>query len=106
MYYVEFSAYFPFPYWIVFPAGALGYIAYSFPVGDTVWLVIIMIIIIIKYATVQAFFANMTLADIRSTDFWRNNHTIAARYLPLNIGQAQPCFALGRPTTRAMARRR
>ena len=35
------------PYWIVIPAGALGYIAHSFPVGVTVWLIKIIIIIII-----------------------------------------------------------
>ena len=34
------STNFPFPDWIVFPAGTLGYIAYSFPVGVTVWLLI------------------------------------------------------------------
>ena len=37
--FIKFSyIYFPFSYWTVFPAGALGYIAYSFPVGVAVWL--------------------------------------------------------------------
>ena len=51
-----------------------------------------------KYATVQAFFDNMYLSDIRSSGFWRSNFTIASRYLPLNLQAAQPCVALGRPT--------
>ena len=38
---------FSIPYWIVFPAGALGYIACNFPVEVAVWLIIIIIIIII-----------------------------------------------------------
>ena len=33
--------------YIIFSAGAPGYIAYSFPVGVTVWLIKIIIIIII-----------------------------------------------------------
>ena len=59
-----------------------------------------------KFATVQAFFANMSLEDIWSTGFWQSNRTIAARYLPLNVGRAQPCVALGRPTTRSSSNRR
>ena len=32
-----------------------------------------------KFATVQAFFANMSLEEIRSAGFWNSNKTIAAR---------------------------
>ena len=48
------STYFAFPYWTVFPAGALGYIAYSSPVGVAVWLLIIIIIIIYIYCRISA----------------------------------------------------
>ena len=58
-----------------------------------------------KFATVQAFFANMSLEEIRSAGFWSSNKTIAARYLPLNVGRSQPCVALGKPTTRSSRRR-
>ena len=44
---------FSFPYWIVFPAGALGYIAYSFPVGVAIWLLIIIIIISVLAITMS-----------------------------------------------------
>ena len=37
---------FPFPYRIVFPAGALGYIAKCFPVRVSIWLIIIIIMLI------------------------------------------------------------
>ena len=49
-----------------------------------------------KYATVQAFFNNMSLTDIKAAGFWSSNRTIAQRYLPLSAKPAQPCVALGR----------
>ena len=49
-----------------------------------------------KFATVQAFFSNMSMAQIRASGFWHSNFTIASRYLPLNVAPAQPCVALGR----------
>ena len=49
MLFIRFS--FLFPYRIVFPAGALGYVAICFPVGVSFWLIIIIIIIIIKDRT-------------------------------------------------------
>ena len=51
-----------------------------------------------KFATIQAFFNNMSMEDIRRSGFWQSNFTIASRYLPLNVSAAQPCVALGRPT--------
>ena len=51
-----------------------------------------------KFATVQAFFDRMSLSDLRSSGFWQSNHTIASRYLPLNVGRSQPCVAMGRVT--------
>ena len=51
-----------------------------------------------KFATVQAFFSNMSMSQIRASGFWHSNFTIASRYLPLNVGPAQPCVALGRVT--------
>ena len=51
-----------------------------------------------KFATVQAFFDNMSLDQIRASGFWQSNHTIASRYLPVNIRPSQPCVALGRLT--------
>ena len=51
-----------------------------------------------KFATVQAFFNNMSMAQIRASGFWHSNFTIASRYLPLNVGPAQQCVALGRVT--------
>ena len=51
-----------------------------------------------KFATLQAFFDNMSMEDIRQSGFWQSNFTIASRYLPLNADVAQPCVALGRPT--------
>ena len=40
----------------------------------------------------------MLLPAIRSPGFWQSNYTIASRYLPLNVGPAQPCVAMGRVT--------
>ena len=51
-----------------------------------------------KFATVQAFFDHMSLAQIRSSGFWQSNFTIASRYLPLNVRPAQQCVAMGRVT--------
>ena len=51
-----------------------------------------------KFATVQAFFSNTSMAQIRASGFWHSNFTIASRYLPLNVGPAQPCVAMGRVT--------
>ena len=51
-----------------------------------------------KFATVQVFFDHMSLEKIRASGFWQSNHTIASRYLPLNVRPAQPCVALGRLT--------
>ena len=51
-----------------------------------------------KFATLQAFFDCIYLSDLRSSWFWRSNHTIASSYLPINVGHSKPCVAMGRVT--------
>ena len=58
-----------------------------------------------KFATVQAFLDNMSIQKIQESGFWSSNFTIASRYLPLNIRQAQPCVAMGRVTGLRRAQR-
>ena len=47
------------------------------------------------FATVQAFFSNMSLLQIRVPGFWSSNYTIASLYLPLNVQPSQSCVVHG-----------